>query len=292
MNKDYDGQGTIDYVEFQEIFFEVCDVRRELEVRNIDAPSFTSRKNLLKLLKPVIRDEETKERKAIAETNRYKNWLLASRVKRKALQKADWRAYNELRTALDFAGQVYVLGTGTHGQFTSPPVEKFKSSAFNFQFFERILELWSDRIHPEQVIDRLKVQRRAQEQEEERDASRSISGGNELGALGQDRADAMAARANIIDPYKEALGSRFVNLNVGMSTAALWGRRIDRCACSENVIFALSDTGEIYSWGGKNHWWYEIQPDSKFQTQWRGDTTARSQLLLGTFNKVIIAFFV
>lgn len=54
---------------------------------------------------------------------------------------------------------------------------------------------------------------------------------------------------------------------------------------SENVIFALADTGEVFSWGGNSYWWHEIQPDSIYQKQWRGDTTARSQLLLGTKNK-------
>jgi alpha-tubulin suppressor-like RCC1 family protein len=110
--------------------------------------------------------------------------------------------------------------------------------------------------------------------------------GNDLGALGKDKAEAKAAQDKIIDTYREAMHSTFTGLNISMSTAAIWGKRIEKCACSENVIFALSDTGDIYSWGGNNHWWYEIQPDSKFQSKWRGDTTARSQLLLGTSNKV------
>lgn len=42
---------------------------------------------------------------------------------------------------------------------------------------------------------------------------------------------------------------------------------------------------QVYSWGGNNFWWHEIQPDSMYQTKWRGDTTARSQLLLGTVGK-------
>ena len=283
---DYNKTGTIDYDEFQEAFFRVCDVRKELETRNIDAPSFTGRKNLLKLFRPVLRDEEARERQAVAEADRYKRWLLSAREKKKYLQKANWRAYQELKTALDSAGQVYILGSGVFSQFTAPPIEKMKSVNYNFQAFEKILELWKDRIQPEQLVDRLRVQRKSEDQEEERDAGRNMTIGNDLGALGKDKADAKAAQDKIIDPYREALHSRFTGLNISMSTAAIWGKRIEKCACSENVIFALSDTGDIYSWGGNNHWWYEIQPDSKFQSKWRGDTTARSQLLLGTSNKV------
>ena len=283
---DYNKTGTIDYDEFKELFFDVCDVRKELEIRGMEAPSFTGRKNLLKLLRPAIADEEHRERLAIAEANRYKKWLLSSREKRKYLQKAGFRAYQELRTALDSAGHLYVLGSGVKGQFATQMVEKFRTTKYNFLFSERVIELWKDRVRPEQLVDRLRAQRRAEQQDEEREASRNVEGGNELGALGQDKADFKKARENMLDPYEEALRSRFHGLKVAMSTAALWGRRIDKCSCSESVIFALSDTGDIFSWGGNNHWWYEIQADSKFQSMWRGDTTARSQLLLGTSSKV------
>lgn len=56
-------------------------------------------------------------------------------------------------------------------------------------------------------------------------------------------------------------------------------------AVSESVMFALTDTGEVYTWGGQSHWWHEIQPDSLYQKKWRGETTPRSQLLLGTIEK-------
>ena len=50
----------------------------------------------------------------------------------------------------------------------------------------------------------------------------------------------------------------------------------------DTVILAQSDLGELWTWGGSDHWWYEIEPDAHWQTHWRGDTTPRSQLLLGT----------
>ena len=79
--------------------------------------------------------------------------------------------------------------------------------------------------------------------------------------------------------------SPFLGLNVQTNTAALWGRRVHQVAVSDGVLFALADTGEVFTWGGHSHWWHEIQPDSAQQTKWRGDVTARSQLLMGLKDK-------
>jgi hypothetical protein len=95
----------------------------------------------------------------------------------------------------------------------------------------------------------------------------------------------MKKKNTIADPYEEAMDSPFTGLRISDNTATLWGKRVYQVAVSENVIFALADTGEIYTWGGNQYWWHEIQPDSIYQTEWRGDTTARSQLLMRTKNK-------
>ena len=51
------------------------------------------------------------------------------------------------------------------------------------------------------------------------------------------------------------------------------------------IIIIIINIGEVFSWGGNSYWWDEIQPDSIYQTKWRGDVTARSQLLLTTIDK-------
>lgn len=275
---DYDESGDIDYEEFREAFLMACDLRRELEDRGIDAPSFTGKKKLMNILRPVLIEEEGRERRALAEAKRYKKWMLAVRDKKKILQQAHFRAYQELRSALDAAGHVYVFGGGYSNQFSQDVIEKLKSEHFHFQHFDRVVELWKDRVSPAQLVDRLKLIRKAQEQEDQRDEGRNVSSiKDELGALER--------KKQLIDPYLEALQSKFMNLNVAWNTAALWGKRIHHVAVSESVIFALADTGELYCWGGNNFWWHEIQADSVFQNKWRGDVTARSQLLLGTVGK-------
>lgn len=274
---DYNYTGKIDYFEFRDIFIEICDLRKELEDRGIDVPSFIRKKTMKKLLREVFLEEEIKEKKAIAEAKRYKQWILDARECKKIAQKAEFRSYQELRSALDLGGHVYVIGSGTHGQFNSPGFEKLETKKFKFEFFEKVIELWKDRVDPQNLIDRLKMQRKAEAQDAERDAERELSGLAKISRTLKNKA--------LIDPYEEALNSAFLGLNVSLNTASLWGRRVHQVAASENVLFALSDTGEVFTWGGNAYWWDEIQPDSLYQTKWRGDTTARSQLLMGTLDK-------
>jgi alpha-tubulin suppressor-like RCC1 family protein len=245
----------------------------------VDAPALTMRKTLTKMMRNCLVEEEIKERRALAEAIRYKKWIMSVRDKKKILQHAGFKAYQELRTSLDLGGHVYVLGGGTHAQFSENLASKLKSKQFTFEYFERVVELWKDRIQPAQLVDRLRLDRKVEEQEAKRDAERNLGGLATEGGL--------QPKKVVIDPYLEAMGSPFDKKNVAMNTAALWGRRVHSVAISDSVLFALTDTGEIYTWGGNNHWWHEIQPDSLYQTQWRGDTTPRSQLLLGTVGKTI-----
>lgn len=277
---DYNLTGKIDYEEFREIFIEVCDIRRELEDRGIDVPTFIKKKTLQQMLRQCLKEEEDRERRALAEARRYKKWVLNIRDSKKLLEKAEFRAYQELRGALDAAGHLYVIGSGSYNQFSQPSFEIMKTKKFKFEYFEKVIEVWKNRVLPEQLVDRLKIQRKAKEQEEKRDAERNLSG---IALL----AKAFNKKKMAIDPYEEALQSPFRGLNIAVNTASLWGRRVYQAAVSENVIFALSDTGEVFTWGGNSFWWHEIQPDSIFQTKWRGDTTPRSQLLMGTVNKTL-----
>lgn len=276
---DYNRTGEIDYSDFREIFVLTCDIRRELEERGVDIPSFARKKQLRIMLREFLDEEERRERLAIAEARRYKTWLLGMRDKTKAIRHAQFRAYQELRAALDLAGHVYVFGGGSGRQFSQNGLEIVKSAKYKFEHFDRVVELWRDRVRPQQLVDKLKQLRKAEAQDEAREAERA--GNRGLGAIGKHA----EGQKVIIDPYAEALQSNFHKINAAVNTAALWGRRVHHVAVSESVIFALADTGEVYTWGGRNFWWHEIQPDSIFQSKWRGETTPRSQLLMGTIDK-------
>jgi alpha-tubulin suppressor-like RCC1 family protein len=277
---DYNLTGTIDYYEFREIYLEICDQRKELESRDIECPSLIRKNTLIDILRQILEEEEDRERRAIAEAKRYKKWILNSRDSKRLMQKAEFRAYSELRSAMDAGGHVYVMGSGRYGQFNQQPYQKFDTKKHKFEFYDKVLQLWKDRIQPDQIVDRLRGQRRAEEQEDARDADRTLTG---ISAILKD----LKRRKKVADPFEEAEQSPFIGLNVSLNTASLWCRRIYQVAASENVLFALADTGEIYTWGGNSFWWHEIQSDSIYQTKWRGDTTARSQLLMRTRDKTL-----
>ena len=67
---DKDGSGEIDYTEFRQIWFSVCDVRKELQDRGVDIPKFSTRKNLQRTLEKLLDEEEETERRAMAEAAR------------------------------------------------------------------------------------------------------------------------------------------------------------------------------------------------------------------------------
>ena len=203
---DLNNTGSIDYDEFREAYLRACDIRRDLEDRGVDVPTFARRIVLMDMLRPLLVEEEGKERRAIAEAKRFKEWMLAIRDKKKVLQLANFRSYQELRSAMDAAGHVYAFGSGTANQFSAHVIENLKTENFKFEHFERVIELWKDRISPQQLVDRLKLARKSQQQEEERDEGRNVSQlKDEIGGL--------AKKKKIIDPYLEAMQSNFLNLN-------------------------------------------------------------------------------
>jgi hypothetical protein len=81
---------------------------------------------------------------------------------------------------LDSAGHVYVLGSGAYGQFAAPGLPSMDTKRFKFEFFDKVLELWRDRVQPQQLIDRLGLARKHEQQEAERDEGRNLSA---LGAV-------------------------------------------------------------------------------------------------------------
>lgn len=62
---DYNFSGIIDYNEFRYIFLEICDLRKELELRRVDVPTFIRKSTLRRMLRDLILEEERKERRAL-----------------------------------------------------------------------------------------------------------------------------------------------------------------------------------------------------------------------------------
>ena len=166
---------------------------------------------------------------------------------------------------MDAAGQVYVFGGGTYAQFDGFAKTDMSTKSYQQDGFDKMTSLWHRRVRPGDI-----------------DVTQKGKGATEVAPPPSDED---AAALGIEDPRVEAMTSAFHGINAAVNTCALWGRRTKEVAISDNVMFALTDLGEIFAWGGTDHWWHEVEPDSYWQTNWRGDTTARSKMLLMTQDK-------
>ena len=173
---------------------------------------------------------------------------------------------------------MYVFGEGYNRQFVGDAPSQLQSNTFTYSHFDKVLEQWRNRVVPSQVIGRLEILRKSEEQELRREFDRRHRRDEVVD-------EELYRGVCLFDPYVEAKYSLFKGLRVAVNTAGLYGQRVVSAAVSESVIFAITDTGVIFSWGGRDYSWHEIQQDAMNQNKWRGDTTPRSQLLLGTTDK-------
>lgn len=259
---DTDKSGFIEYNEFRKIWVRIGNTKKELIDRNITIPKFATNAQLVGMLERVLDKEEEEEKRALAEADRWRKWQSEIRVRKTFITKAKQRAQAELRMAMDAAGQVYVFGKGTLNQFSQTAKEDMSSSSFNLEGQKELQTIWNRRIGAAPNVEQLFE-----------------------GIMSKKESIQINLREDKKSPHvvknldkSENLSDKSVNNN----TIALWGRRPRQIAISENVMFCLCDSGQIYAWGGNDPWWHELEPDSHWQTHWRGDSTARSKKLLCT----------
>jgi alpha-tubulin suppressor-like RCC1 family protein/Ca2+-binding EF-hand superfamily protein len=301
---DQDSSGYIDYDEFKEIWLKVANVKTELANRGIKIPKYTTHAMLVDKLDRILEQEERAESKALAEAQRFRVWQLELTRKRDAIERCQTRAEIELGGALDSAGQVYVFGGGERAQFQQIAVgENHKS--LQPKGLEYVTELWRKRVAPtaeeveaqrnpkmnirswntkekqksqigqefEEDMEELEAEMEAAAAEEEEKATKASIAEKE---------DSIAWKKQQETEKETRLVTKFANVNCAANTSVLWGKRVVVTSCAMNNLFALTDLGEIYAWGGQDHWWHEIEAESQWQSKWRGDTTERSQKLLMT----------
>mmetsp|Transcript_28555 Transcript_28555/g.36926 ORF Transcript_28555/g.36926 Transcript_28555/m.36926 type:complete len:1227 (+) Transcript_28555:37-3717(+) len=259
---DKDRSGSITYDEFRQIWLKVCNVKKELDDREVKYPKFATRSQLEKIMGRVILEEEEKERHALAEADQFKRWQRVLHEKRFLSNKARRRALLELRNALDLAGQVYTFGTGAYGQFTGEVSADIGTKASPFFGFDEVAKLWHGRVVPSESF-------------------LATIGANDPGAKKLEDLQ-VGVDLDADDPRTEILYSPFNHSICASNTAALWGRRVTNVALCANVAVALSELGEVFAWGGTDLWWHEVEEESLYGGSFRGVTTPRSQLLLQT----------
>lgn len=259
---DKDGSGHIDYDEFKQIWLRVCNIKKELEDREIKYPRFSTRAQLERLLAKEIEKEEEQERFSLAEAEQFKEWQKILHQKQKLGNGARRRSLLELRSALDLAGQVYTFGTGAFGQFSAAAKDGMSTKNGPFVGFDEISTLWLGRVTPsESFLAKI---------------GSHEPGGKKLEDMkvGED--------LDVDDPRTELIYSPFNHAVCSPNTAALWGRRVTDVSLAGNVAVALTELGEVFCWGGTSQWWHEVEEESIFRGKYRALTTPRSSLLLQT----------
>ncbi|RLO05507.1 hypothetical protein DYB28_000236 [Aphanomyces astaci] len=136
---------------------------------------------------------------------------------------------------LDAAGQVYVFGRGSFNRFDGA-----------CPHFEKLLGLWTTRLRGADDWSPVVAPQVAHK-----------SAGWESAAKKHEqlvRAQQAAVAAKTLDVI-ETQQLSFQNRLVAVNTAWLWGRRIKHVRCGTSVAYALTDSGEVYCWGGSQRRW-------------------------------------
>ena len=232
-----------------------------------------------------LNGEEDAEALAMAEARQYKQWQAILKDKKTHYFKAKRRCQIELRNALDCAGQVYCFGSGTFGQFNADNTKNMSTKNGPFQGFDEVYDMWHGRLFPEQsFLYKVGIEERLKEWDPDAEEEK-LELGNNL--------TVEDPRAEILNsPFKEHhfqekdnIGKTITSSTCQPNTAALWARRVIQISITDSVAFALTELGDLYTWGGMDHWWHEVEVDAAWQNQWRGETTPRSTMMLTTNDK-------
>ena len=298
----------------------VCDVHNELNMRGMPTTKWQLRSTLERRLEKFILAEEEAELKSLTLADQWQAWRAEMADCAAAADKWRIRGDIELTAALDTAGQVYMFGGGTHGQFAQgePRLEHVPNG-------DRLLSLWEKRLRPHglQKVQAVRAARRTASAAPAGAAAAAAAAGADKPAGGGPVAAAArpggvadedeaayqallkgtrsprapprcpsAARAmysNAPPPRAASAGTSaerehpFARLNACVNTVMLWGQRVTRIAIADSTAFALTEPGQIFAWGGTSEWWTAEREVSatKAPAYNPGNVTERSRLVLG-----------
>lgn len=141
------GSKTIDYDGFKRAWILLGNPKQELIDREVkDIPKFATRYQLVKLLEHTIDEEERINALTKAEEARYRRIQDLKSLRLEYIRKAKHRSGLELGAALDAGGTMYVLGTGTYGQFAGTPKKDMSTSTFHLDGMDLLQSLWEERV--------------------------------------------------------------------------------------------------------------------------------------------------
>ncbi|OQS05189.1 regulator of chromosome condensation (RCC1) [Thraustotheca clavata] len=263
---DSDDSGEIGRDEFTRKSI-IVDVRKELNNRNIVYNKLLPRPKLAKKLKAILDKEDAYEEFTIQEAQWNFEWE-RTKERREALF-LNAKRYAQvvyLPETLDAAGQVYVFGKGSFNRFDGPPAER---DFVECPYFQQLVELWTERLRGADKWAPL------------------TASGPEKKSTGWDHPKKKPLNPVIMHQKHDTKDSiqiqqlAFQNRVVAINTAWLWARRIKQVSCGATVAYALTDSGELYCWGGSKRTWDYIyaSANSKYSISGARPFTARTEQL-------------
>ncbi|KAJ0403225.1 hypothetical protein P43SY_000033 [Pythium insidiosum] len=236
------------YYQFKRVWLSLVDVRAELRQRNAKFNRFLPTSSLVRLLETLVNEEEKQETKMLREAAATLEEERIAKYRRWLVEEATLLARVALSDALDGAGQVYVFGAGAGAlaRFDGVPI---KPDFVDFMDYEAVESLWRDRVRPSaELVETFEKAALANA------SLRAQQSGYQVRRRGEEDDSAMA-RLSRTRITLHAAAKAFREQRVSLTTAFLWGKRVRQVACGTTVILALSDTGEVFCWGGNKRQW-------------------------------------
>ncbi|GLD92291.1 hypothetical protein PINS_up000824 [Pythium insidiosum] len=234
------------YYLFKRVWLSLVDVRAELRQRNAKFNRFLPTSSLVRLLETLVNEEEKQETKMLREAAATLEEERVATYRRWLVEEATLLARVTLADALDGAGQVYVFGAGALSRFDGTPI---KPDVVDFMDYEVVQSLWRDRVQPSaELVESLEKAALANASRRAQNPRHKVRGRGEE----DDSAMSRLSRTRIT---LHAAAKAFRQQRVSLTTAFLWGKRVRQVACGTTVILALSDTGEVFCWGGNKRQW-------------------------------------
>ena len=137
---DKDKSGAIDFDEFKFAWLRLANVEGELLARGIKVSKWSSKYLNMRKLEKILDDEEDKEKFALAQSKRAAAWQAELKIKKHYIAQAKRRSEEELVSALDAAGQVYVFGVGNQFQYSGLAMDNI------YENFRVVKDAWEYRV--------------------------------------------------------------------------------------------------------------------------------------------------
>jgi hypothetical protein len=137
---DADGSGLIEYPEFRKLWMQLVDAKAELQARGFKVGRWSTGQAILKLLDQALDEEERQKLKAVERARRMQRRRARQRQRRADAAECRALADEELATAIDACGSVFVFGGGARGELLEAP-QPLPGGPGGL----RVMQLWSER---------------------------------------------------------------------------------------------------------------------------------------------------